>query len=280
MAEPDERGPKGDRQFITALARGFEVLRCFSAAQPSLSATELSRMIGLPQPTVWRLCHTLQKIGMLRQNPENGRYSVSVGVLGLGIASLQNVSLDAAARQEMRAIANTYGIAVSLCVPERHSLLVMAREQGNGSLVLNMSVGSRYEMAHSTAGAAYLSQLPEIERREAFDTLAHEEGEDWPQRREMLLGMISECQHHGFLCSPGLLHQQIGSCAAPIRHPEPSQSAVLTAGGPVRVIREDLLRDEIGPRLLTLAQSLERAGPVAGFFHSSFLNAMGAGHDL
>ena len=35
-----------DRQFITALARGLELLRCFSAKQPHLGNQEMSLMTG------------------------------------------------------------------------------------------------------------------------------------------------------------------------------------------------------------------------------------------
>jgi DNA-binding IclR family transcriptional regulator len=58
-----------DRQYVTALARGLEILRCFSALKPELGTTEIAQLTGLPQPTVWRLCHTLIKCGYLVPSP-------------------------------------------------------------------------------------------------------------------------------------------------------------------------------------------------------------------
>ena len=54
-----------DRQFVTALARGLALLECFTPEQPELSGSELAKRAKLPQPTVWRLCHTMLKLGVL-----------------------------------------------------------------------------------------------------------------------------------------------------------------------------------------------------------------------
>ncbi len=53
------------RHFVTALARGLDVLGCFTPERPVLGASEIARMLGLPQPTVWRLCFTLIELGHL-----------------------------------------------------------------------------------------------------------------------------------------------------------------------------------------------------------------------
>src|SRR5687767_15616748 len=58
----------GDRQFATTLARGLEVLRCFTPLEPMLGNKEISVRTGLPKPTVSRLTYTLTKLGYLRHN--------------------------------------------------------------------------------------------------------------------------------------------------------------------------------------------------------------------
>jgi hypothetical protein len=59
---------EGDRQFATTLARGLEVLRCFTPLEPLLGNKEISVRTGLPKPTVSRLTYTLTKLGYLRHN--------------------------------------------------------------------------------------------------------------------------------------------------------------------------------------------------------------------
>lgn len=54
MGEDDSSG-----QFVTALARGLELMRCFTPRDNVLGNQDLARMTGLPKPTVTRLTNTL-----------------------------------------------------------------------------------------------------------------------------------------------------------------------------------------------------------------------------
>ena len=44
-----------DRQFVNALARGLEVLRCFRPGEVYLSNAEMARRTSIPKPTISRL---------------------------------------------------------------------------------------------------------------------------------------------------------------------------------------------------------------------------------
>ncbi|MBW2688717.1 MAG: helix-turn-helix domain-containing protein, partial [Deltaproteobacteria bacterium] len=52
-----------DRQFVTALARGLEVLRCFKPRDRHLGNQDIAERTGLPKPTVSRLTYTLTRMG-------------------------------------------------------------------------------------------------------------------------------------------------------------------------------------------------------------------------
>ena len=52
---------EGDRQFATTLARGLEVLRCFTPLEPLLGNKEISVRTGLPKPTVSRLTLKIER---------------------------------------------------------------------------------------------------------------------------------------------------------------------------------------------------------------------------
>ena len=54
-----------DRKFVTALARGLEVLRVFTPTEGLLGNGEIAERTGLPKPTVSRLTYTLTKLGYL-----------------------------------------------------------------------------------------------------------------------------------------------------------------------------------------------------------------------
>jgi DNA-binding IclR family transcriptional regulator len=84
LAEPDEE--KADRQFVTSLARGLEVLRAFQPEDGSLGNQELAARTGLPKPTVSRITHTLTMLGYLDYDARHARYMIAPAVLSLGHA--------------------------------------------------------------------------------------------------------------------------------------------------------------------------------------------------
>src|SRR3546814_14440455 len=80
-----------DRQFVNALARGLELLRCFQPGRAYLTNADLARETGFPKPTVTRLTYTLKKLGYLDSSDAMGKYMLSSGVLGLGYSMLANL---------------------------------------------------------------------------------------------------------------------------------------------------------------------------------------------
>src|SRR5690606_25146051 len=104
----DMARPAGkDRQFVTALARGLQILSCFSSATPELSGSELAKLTGLPQPTVWRLCHTMLQLGMLITT-SGDRMRPGLPVLRLGHSALARLDAVELARPHMQDMADTY----------------------------------------------------------------------------------------------------------------------------------------------------------------------------
>src|SRR5258707_12301738 len=93
---------EGDRQFATTLARGLEVLRCFTPLEPLLGNKEISVRTGLPKPTVSRLTYTLTKLGYLRHNMRLGKYQLGSAVLSIGYPLLASMSIRQIARPFMK----------------------------------------------------------------------------------------------------------------------------------------------------------------------------------
>src|SRR3954451_4297544 len=71
----------GDRKFITALARGLEVLRVFTPTEGLLGNGEIAERTGLPKPTVSRLPYTLPKLGYLSHVERRAKYQLAPAAL-------------------------------------------------------------------------------------------------------------------------------------------------------------------------------------------------------
>ena len=83
MNENPARPAKEDRHFVTALARGMEVLACFRAGDRLLGNQEIAQRCRLPKSTVSRLTYTLTRLGYLNHVEELGKYRLGVATFAL-----------------------------------------------------------------------------------------------------------------------------------------------------------------------------------------------------
>ena len=83
-----------------------------------------------------------------------------MAVLGLGQYALGSTDIGEMVLPELIQISKLTRAAVSLGVVDQDDILIVKRAQGDGPLVLNMSMGSRLPILTSSAGWAYLAGLP------------------------------------------------------------------------------------------------------------------------
>lgn len=182
MQEKDEE--LKDRQFVTALARGLELLRCFTPRESLLGNQELAKKTGLPKPTVSRLTHTLTRLGYLRHLPHSGKYQLEVGVMSFGYAMLSNLSIRALARPLMEEMAGYAKAAVAMAARDRLSMVYLDVVHGEANLTMRRQVGSHLSLHRSAIGQACLAAMPEDEREFILGHIRKRHPEDWPEVRK------------------------------------------------------------------------------------------------
>ncbi len=138
-----------DRQFVIALARGLEVLRCFEPRERYLGLSELARRTSLPKATVARLAGTLAKLGYLRYWEALGKYSLGTGVLSLGYSMLSNLDIRDVARPLMQELAEYARASIAVGVRDRLSVLYIEWVRSSAPITVMRSVGVRLPLARS-----------------------------------------------------------------------------------------------------------------------------------
>lgn len=249
-----EQGEEPDRQFVTALARGLEILRCFSAERRWLGTTEIAHLTGLAQPTVWRLCHTLQKTGFLSLVPGKDKLQLGVAAIALGGAALAGQEALEVIRPMLQAFADRYQVAVALGRREDDSIVYLLRCQGNSPLLMNLRVGSRIPLFHSAIGWAYLACCTADEQSQLLSE-AKKRGElGEPSELKTMQAALAAYGEQGFL-----IHErpqyQINTVASAIELPF-KERYVISCGGPASLLPSALLQNEVGPLLAELASQL------------------------
>lgn len=248
-----------DRQFVSALARGLEVLRAFQPGELELSNQELSERTGLPKPTVTRLTYTLTKLGYLTLAPRGGSYQLGAGVLALGYSLLSRMDLRLLARPQMEELANDYNATVALGTRDRLRMVYIEACRGPAAVALSLDVGSHIPIATSAMGRAFLAIVPEDERNYLLDHVKKHEPDQFPHIRDGVEKAINDVKTRGFCLSIGDWQKEVHAAAVPIKSPHRSGVFAINCGGPSYRMDPEVLEKEIGPRLVDIANFLQSA---------------------
>lgn len=248
-----------DRNFVIALARGLEVLRCFRDNEVSLSNNDLAQRTGLPKPTVTRLTHTLCQLEYLIHSETTGFYRLGVGVLQLGYGVLAGVEIADRAVRVMRDLQqNGPNPNVSVALGERHRLKMVytAVQRSTESVSLSMSVGARLPLFHSAMGRATLAAMTDAQRDAIFEQAATEGKEDMQTVRQSLDAAFDEYARHGYCSSFGQWRPEINGIAVAIASLSGDRIYAMNIGAPSFLVSPDELRDAYGPMLVAAGKTL------------------------
>lgn len=247
----------GDRQFATTLARGLEVLRCFSPERTSLGNKELAALTGLPKATVSRFTYTLLRLGYLRMEPHSTRYRLGSAVLSLSYPLLASMGVRQVARPAMHKFADAIQGSVSLGMRDRLEIVYLETARARTVYSTKMAeVGLSHPLVASAIGRAYLCACTPEERERLLNETRVKAPELWDRCMPMVERSVAEFRHLRFCYSYGDLRPEIYAVAAPLRRGAQSDILVLNCVLQSYQVRQGDLEREIGPRLLALADSL------------------------
>ncbi|MBO9479522.1 IclR family transcriptional regulator [Shimia sp. R11_0] len=254
--------PETDRQFVTALSRGLDVLRCFRPRdRAGLSNRDIAARTGLPNSTISRLTYTLLQTGYLLYDDQTGRYRIGVPALSLGFACLGSMPIRDAAKEHMQRLADYAGdgVQVALGARDDHTVTYLACARAEiGMMSLQLGVGSRISLARSAMGRAYIAGCKAEERAEILEALAlHHGPERWPAILEGINAAAEDIAQKGFYVNYGHWHPGVHSVAVPFpTSSDANPDMALNLGGPAHSLTRERMENDLGPRLLEMANAL------------------------
>ena len=256
----------GDRQFATTLARGLELLRCFSASDTLLSNGELAERTGLPRPTISRLTYTLVILGYLRHSPRYGKYQLGTALISATYPLMASIALRQQARPLMNALADETGGDVSMGLRDRLSIVLVETSRSRSRLRTTGALadtGLALPIAGSAIGRAFLGGCDVATREALLNEIRVKTPEDWARYEAPIRQAIADVSRSGFCCVDGDLVQRIQAVGAPYG-PTPNGEFVVFncafAQPPEGETPVTWLRDEIGPKLREMVRQLRERG--------------------
>ena len=262
-APPDRRTvpprPKEDRHFVTALARGLEVLACFRSGSKALGNQEIAQRCKLPKSTVSRLTYTLTRLGYLTHIEELGKYRLGTATLSLGSAMLVRLDVRQIARPLMQELADFATAEVSLGTRDRFSMIYVENCRSSALLTLSLDVGSRIALATSAIGRAWLAALSENERRPLLEQLRARDEQAWPEVQAGIDKALQDYRTLGVACSFGEWQRNVNAIARAFQPGGGLPPMVINCGGPSFNLSPDFLLTEVRPRLIDMVTRIETA---------------------
>jgi DNA-binding IclR family transcriptional regulator len=257
-AKPTVLNIKEDRHFVTALARGLDVLSCFRSGETLLANQELAERSRLPKSTVSRLTYTLTKLGYLQVDEANGKYRLGTATLALGSAMLSKLDIRQLARPLMQELADFSGATVSLGMRDRLSMIYVENCRSQAALTLRLDVGARIPIASTAMGRAYLAFVPDSERTEVMERLKVDQAAAWPALHEGIVASGEEYRRLGCCTSFGDWQRDVNAIAIAFQPIEGAAPLSINCGGPSFNLAPEFLLTQVQPRLAEIVVRLQK----------------------
>lgn len=261
----DEGEADGDRKFVTALARGLDVLRCFRPFETTLTNQEIAQRTGLPKPTISRLTHTLRKLDYLVYSERTGTYRLGAGVLSLGFGVLSGMEIADRAQEELRMLCEGPNPNITAALAEQHRLSAVytAVHRSKQAVALTINVGARLPIVHSAIGRAILVAMNEAERSHLVQMAKQERPEDSDRIDESMERALADYAEHGLCTGFGGWRKEVHGIAVPVRSLNGDRIFGLNVGGPSFLVSPEELMEHYAEPLKRAAQNLSSGTPKA-----------------
>jgi DNA-binding IclR family transcriptional regulator len=249
---------EGDRQFATTLARGLEVLRCFTPLEPTLGNKEISVRTGLPKPTVSRLTYTLTKLGYLRHNMRMGKYQLGSAVLSISYPLLASMSIRHIARPFMKELADYTNGSVNMGVRDRLNMVYVEASR-SGNLTTLPDIGTSIPIAQTVIGRAFLYACTPAEREAVLNHMKVKEPEMLRKYKTQIDKSLEDIRSKGYCVATGELRREVHAVGVPMRRSVDGEIVTFNCGVPTFLLKKGQLEEDLGPRLVAMVRNIEAA---------------------
>ncbi|WP_052364889.1 IclR family transcriptional regulator domain-containing protein [Halotalea alkalilenta] len=147
-----------DRDFVTALASGLEVITAFDELHRSMTLSEVAERTGMNRARARRFLLTLHSLGYVVKR--HRYFELAPKVLSLGYSFLSANDYLGAVQQALEEITEALGESSSLGVLDGDDVVYAARSASKQRLMaISLSVGTRLPAAATSMGRMLLACL-------------------------------------------------------------------------------------------------------------------------
>jgi IclR family KDG regulon transcriptional repressor len=217
---------------ITALQRGLRLLSLFVGPDDAFSATQLTKLSGLPASTLHRFLMNLESAGFLTCD-ESGNYHLGVACVSLGQAALGQLDIRRLSLPYLQELNHSTRETVHLTVRVGLSAVYVEKLDSPEPLRIHSRIGAAVPLYCTAVGKVLLAYLPEPEREKILEQLEIKRfTADTVGSLQELRTQLERVQKNGYGCDLEEHEVHIRCIAAPIWDHAGRVNASLSMTGP------------------------------------------------
>ena len=129
-----------------------------------LTATEINELLGLPRPTIHRLCQGLEAEGFLEMSLDRRRYVPGPRLRTIGMGVMVFSSLAQPRHAILRRLSEDIGETCNITIPGIEGMRYLDRVETRWPLRVQLQIGDQVPFYCSASGKLYLSTLRKSQR--------------------------------------------------------------------------------------------------------------------
>ena len=149
---------------VPATLRALAVLEALAAAERPAALGELTAMVRLPKPTLYRMLGMLQAAGLVMREPGARRYAPGPRLAALGRSIMLNASLRGERRAILARLVEELGETCNFTMLDGPQVVYVDRVETAWPLRMTLTSGSRVPLHCTASGKLLLALLPKAAR--------------------------------------------------------------------------------------------------------------------
>lgn len=162
---------KREESGSTAARKAFRLLDALTAVDEPPTLAELATVLDQPKPSVHRLLHQLEALGMVKRDLTGKRFLIGERATDFALRALGNAAGMPPVQTVLQQLVSDVNESCNLGVFDHSEIVYVARVECNWPLRLNLGVGSRIPLHCTATGKLFLAHMPPAKRRRLLQRL-------------------------------------------------------------------------------------------------------------
>jgi len=243
---------------LSSIQRALRTLQTFSADQPELGVTEISKILGVHKSSISRIISTLASEGFLEQNSVNKKYRLGLKLVDLGNLVLNRYDLRDHVRPFMEELGKRTGEIVHVAILEKNEIVYIEKQGEGQTLTVSTKIGGRSPAHASGMGKVLLAYILPEELKAVFSFGPMVKCTPFTiNEKPKILKELKKIRKQGFAYDNEESFQGIRCVAAPIFNSNGKVIAALSITAPKQRMGHQRMKD-LKKLIVETAQSISR----------------------